>query len=379
MIRFVKINKPLLSDIVSAILPTDLDIAGVVGEGKFGFKRTRAHNDLKDVFSESLLWIKWLMFEQEPTIALRNLANLNVGQRGVCGAIWGKNDLAFRCRTCEHDPTCAICVSCFENGNHKNHDYSIIYTGGGCCDCGDETAWKREGFCSKHKGAEQMQPLPVEIANSVGPVLDLLLKYWKGKLLVAENTLKGGSSNKHDTDLRKVANEFSYVVVDLLIDFCNNSESLLSFASKRLLDIVDLLNVLVRAERFLTSETTKKLHELLLKLLGEPTFKYEFAKAFIDYYPVPVAEVLRTSSESVLRKYPLLSMFSVQIFTVPTLTHLLVKEQHLLAVLLDCLEEIMISCCVDNGQIQVMFLIILINCNFSLRYSILILHQQSHT
>ncbi|XP_057527807.1 E3 ubiquitin-protein ligase PRT6 isoform X2 [Amaranthus tricolor] len=325
---------------------------GVVGEGKFGFKRTRAHNDLKDVFSESLLWIKWLMFEQEPTIALRNLANLNVGQRGVCGAIWGKNDLAFRCRTCEHDPTCAICVSCFENGNHKNHDYSIIYTGGGCCDCGDETAWKREGFCSKHKGAEQMQPLPVEIANSVGPVLDLLLKYWKGKLLVAENTLKGGSSNKHDTDLRKVANEFSYVVVDLLIDFCNNSESLLSFASKRLLDIVDLLNVLVRAERFLTSETTKKLHELLLKLLGEPTFKYEFAKAFIDYYPVPVAEVLRTSSESVLRKYPLLSMFSVQIFTVPTLTHLLVKEQHLLAVLLDCLEEIMISCCVDNGQIQ---------------------------
>ena len=46
---------------------------------------------------------------------------------------------------------------------------------------GDVTAWTREGFCSKHKGAEQIQSLPEEFAKSVGPVLDTLIVYWKKK------------------------------------------------------------------------------------------------------------------------------------------------------------------------------------------------------
>lgn len=138
----------------------------------------------------------------------------------------------------------------------------------------------------------------------------------------------------------------------MLQDFCNLSESLMNFVSKRLIDTADLLPLLVRAEKFLFAEIIKKLHELLLKLLGEPIFKHEFAKVFIVYYPVPVAEVLRTSSDHVLQKYPLLQMFSVQIFTVPTLTSQLVKEWNLLVVLLECLGEILFSCCGEDGQFQ---------------------------
>ncbi|CAA2985575.1 E3 ubiquitin- ligase PRT6 [Olea europaea subsp. europaea] len=67
-------------------------------------------------------------------------------RRGVFGAVWGNDDLAYRCRTCEHDSTCAICVPCFENGNHKDRDYSVIHRGGGSCDSGDTKAWKREVF-----------------------------------------------------------------------------------------------------------------------------------------------------------------------------------------------------------------------------------------
>lgn len=345
----------MLPDIVSAILPTDIDTAGVASEGNFGSENALDRSNLKDVYHESIIWLKWLMFEQEPSIALKSLANLSAGQRGVCGAVWGKNDLAFRCKTCEHDPTCAICVPCFQNGNHKNHDYSIIYTGGGCCDCGDETAWKREGFCSKHRGAEQIQPLPAEIADSVGPVLDHLLIFWKGKLLVADNMLRGNATNKHDTERRRTTIDFSSVVLEMLLDFCSHSESLLNFVSKRLIDTVDLLHLLVRAERFLSTEVTKMLHELLLKLLGEPVFKHEFAKVFIDYYPVPIAEALRTSDDEVLRRFPLLPMFAVQIFTVPTLTPHLVKERNLLAVLLECLGEILFSCCGEDDQFQVIY------------------------
>ncbi|KAK1864834.1 hypothetical protein I4F81_007372 [Pyropia yezoensis] len=72
---------------------------------------------------------------------------------GVCGTVWRKDELAYKCRTCERDPTCAICVACFRAGDHSGHDYSIIRTGGGCCDCGDGQAWRISGFCSRHGGA----------------------------------------------------------------------------------------------------------------------------------------------------------------------------------------------------------------------------------
>jgi len=353
LVSFVKSNKSLLPGIVSAILPSDADIAEAVNETKSGSSKALGHPSLKDQFRESMIWLKWLMFEGDPSSALEDMAQMS-SQHGVCGAVWGKNDIAFRCRTCELDPTCAICVPCFQNGNHKNHDYSIIYTGGGCCDCGDETAWKRKGFCSRHKGAEQIQPLPDEIGNSVGPVLDALFRCWKDKLLAAETTSREDSTvSSLAIGLRKIASELTYVIVEMLLEFCNNSESLLSFVSKRLMSVVGLIGLLVRAERFLSIDVTKKLHELLLKLLGEPTFKYEFAKVFVDYYPVPVTEVLRASGDIVLKKYPLLSMFGVQIFTVPTLTPCLVKERNLLVILLECLGEILLFCCGEDGHLQV--------------------------
>ena len=36
------------------------------------------------------------------------------------------------------------------NNNNIKKD-AIIKTGGGCCDCGDEEAWKPEGFCKNHR------------------------------------------------------------------------------------------------------------------------------------------------------------------------------------------------------------------------------------
>lgn len=128
----------------------DADI-GVVTETILGSKKPLDHPNLKAIY-ESIVWLKWLMFEQEPSTALDNLANFLMLVSAVCVVLFGgEMTLAFRCRTCEHDPTCAICVPCFHNGNHENHDYSIICIGEGCCDCGDDTAWKREGFYSKHK------------------------------------------------------------------------------------------------------------------------------------------------------------------------------------------------------------------------------------
>lgn len=335
LVAFVKDKRALIPELVSAILPSDPEVAEALQDSKSGLKKT---------FQESMVWLQWLMFEGDPDAALRGLSDMSVGQRGVCGAVWGRTDIAYRCKTCEHDPTCAICVPCFENGDHKGHDYFVIYTGGGCCDCGDVTAWKREGFCSMHKGAEQIQSLQEEIANSVAPVLCSLFNCWKDKLTVASDSVM---------KKKKAANDLTFAVVDMLLEFCKHSESLLSFVARLLFSSTALLGILVRAERFLNSDVVKKLHEFLLKLLGEPTFKYEFAKVFLTYYPSVINEAIKESSDLPLKRYPLLPMFSVQILTVPTLTLRLVKEINLLTMLLGCLENIFISCA-ENGRLQVM-------------------------
>lgn len=351
LVVFMRENKLLIPKLVSSILPTELEVlkirklsmkesGGSLGSGK-----------AKELYAESLLWIQWMMFQGDPQDFLKNMAQESADKRAVCGVVWGRNDLAYRCRTCEHDPTCAICVPCFENGNHEDHDYSIIYTGGGCCDCGDETAWKHEGFCSKHKGTNQIKPLPEELSNSVGPVLDSLLACWRDKVVLVEQQKYAKVSDR--SDAIKVANELSSAIVEMLLSFCNCSESLLSFTGRRMLECSGLVNVIVRAERFLGKKVVKKIHELLLKLLGDTIFKYEFAKIFIEYYPIIVKELTEESSDSMLEKYPLLSTFSVQIFTVPTLTPQLVREVNLLGVLLGCLTDLFLSCVAEDGHLQV--------------------------
>ncbi|KAK6779288.1 hypothetical protein RDI58_021472 [Solanum bulbocastanum] len=353
LIVYVKNNKSQIEELVSALLPTNEEAMDSIVDMQTDSPKSTGSSAIKDLFHESMTWLQWLMFEGEPRRALDHLAN--IGQRGVCGAIWGNNDIAYRCRTCEHDPTCAICVPCFHNGNHKDHDYSVMYTGGGCCDCGDVTAWKREGFCSKHKGAEQIQPLPEECANSLGPVLDSLLSCWRKGLLFAESISEQSPRlNSQATEYKGITDALTSAVVEMLLGFCKDSESLLSFISRRVFSSEGLLDVLVRAERFLISGyIVRKLHELLLKMLGEPQFKYEFAKVFLSYYSTVVNDAVKEINDSVFQKYPLLSTFSVQIFTVPTLTPRLVKEMNLLAMLLDCLGDILISCAEENGRLKV--------------------------
>ncbi|XWS67070.1 hypothetical protein CRYUN_Cryun05aG0254900 [Craigia yunnanensis] len=353
IVDFVIANGLLLPEVVSAILPTDEEVAESIQDARLRSKNWMCVT-MKNRFPESMTWLQWLMFQGEPMNALKNLAKLSIGQRGVCGAVWGSNDIAYTCRTCEHDPTCAICVPCFQNGNHKDHDYSIIYTGGGCCDCGDETAWKREGFCSKHKGSEQIQPLPENLSNSVGPVLDALFICWKNKLFSAEGIFQENMrASDRGAEQRKAANELTYVVVEMLLEFCKYSESLQSFMSRRVISLDGLLDILVRAERFLGEGVVKKLHELLLKLLAEPIFKNEFSKVFLSYYPTVINEAIKEGGDSILNnKYPLISTFSVQIFTVPTLTPCLVKEMNLLGMLLKCLGDIFLSCARENGRLQ---------------------------
>ena len=101
--------------------------------------------------------------------------------RSVCGALWKRGSIAYRCLDCEVDPTSAICAECFHGGVHAGHDYRIVHTSSGCCDCGEPTAWKASGFCKHHgvetdaNGKRLFQPrLPAALMASLATLLDVI-------------------------------------------------------------------------------------------------------------------------------------------------------------------------------------------------------------
>lgn len=80
------------------------------------------------------------------------LAEFRAQGETQCTNVWSKGIIAYRCRTCQTNDSSAICVECFQNGNHWKHDYVMYHSeSGGCCDCGDRAAWKELGFCSTHQ------------------------------------------------------------------------------------------------------------------------------------------------------------------------------------------------------------------------------------
>lgn len=78
------------------------------------------------------------------------------------------------------DHTCIICLDCYKNSNHDNHRVVFKKGGGGCCDCGDVEAWKKEGFCLKHSGETLEVDLDANLAESLTAIFeDLFYLYFR--------------------------------------------------------------------------------------------------------------------------------------------------------------------------------------------------------
>ncbi|XP_052749909.1 E3 ubiquitin-protein ligase UBR1 isoform X2 [Galleria mellonella] len=75
----------------------------------------------------------------------------------LCGKVFKQGEPAYSCRECGMDNTCVLCVECFKVSPHRHHKYKMGQSGGGgCCDCGDTEAWKRDPFCERHaKNSEE--------------------------------------------------------------------------------------------------------------------------------------------------------------------------------------------------------------------------------
>ncbi|KID60163.1 E3 ubiquitin-protein ligase ubr11, partial [Metarhizium hybridum] len=105
-----------------------------------------------------------------------------------CGHIFKPGEATYMCRTCGTDETCCLCVRCYDSTDHTGHMVRIQMSVGnsGCCDCGDDEAWKTPLFCTIHsdmksgqakgKGKEAVG-LPDDLLNSLRMTIGRVFDY----------------------------------------------------------------------------------------------------------------------------------------------------------------------------------------------------------
>ncbi|XP_029972547.1 E3 ubiquitin-protein ligase UBR1 isoform X2 [Salarias fasciatus] len=94
--------------------------------------------------------LECFLFAEEPQEGLEKLQQGSSSSQ-LCGRVFKAGETVYSCRDCAIDPTCVLCMDCFQESVHKGHRYKMhASSGGGFCDCGDVEAWKIGPYCSKH-------------------------------------------------------------------------------------------------------------------------------------------------------------------------------------------------------------------------------------
>eukprot|EP00043_Microstomoeca_roanoka_P001100 m.30863 g.30863 ORF g.30863 m.30863 type:complete len:1739 (-) comp10649_c0_seq1:206-5422(-) len=115
-----------------------------------------------------------------------------------CGHLFGNGEPTYTCGECGVDPTCVLCHACFMQSEHRNHQFSVhISHGGGCCDCGDQEAWRGHAFCQIHqphgdeepKAAEALVQLPELIQQRLFVTVNFVFETAQSVLIEREPVL----------------------------------------------------------------------------------------------------------------------------------------------------------------------------------------------
>lgn len=94
--------------------------------------------------------LECFLFAEDPQTGLEKLKQGNASPQ-LCGRVFKEGETVYSCRDCAIDPTCVLCMDCFQDSVHKGHRYKMhSSSGGGFCDCGDLEAWKTGPCCSAH-------------------------------------------------------------------------------------------------------------------------------------------------------------------------------------------------------------------------------------
>lgn len=140
----------------------------------------------EDRLAEKFLFrpMEYFLCNGDPEVKFKELKEKDCPAQ-LCGKVFKYGEPTYSCRDCANDPTCVLCIDCFQKSAHKKHRYKMSTSGGGgYCDCGDSEAWKTSPFCSNHKakqeggaGLNPMEKLPDELTDRASALLMAVLRY----------------------------------------------------------------------------------------------------------------------------------------------------------------------------------------------------------
>ncbi|XP_061600229.1 E3 ubiquitin-protein ligase UBR1 [Cololabis saira] len=117
----------------------------------FCLKKELSPQEEEELMQSRLLYpLECFIFGEHPQEGLEKLKQDSTSSQ-LCGRVFKEGETVYSCRDCAIDPTCVLCMDCFQDSVHKSHRYKMhASSGGGFCDCGDLEAWKIGPCCSKH-------------------------------------------------------------------------------------------------------------------------------------------------------------------------------------------------------------------------------------
>ncbi|XP_023141647.2 E3 ubiquitin-protein ligase UBR1 [Amphiprion ocellaris] len=160
----------------------------------FCLKKDASPQEEEELMQSRLLHpLECFLFGEDPQEGLEKLKQGSTSSQ-LCGRVFKEGETVYSCRDCAIDPTCVLCMNCFQDSVHKSHRYKMhASSGGGFCDCGDVEAWKIGPCCSKHDpGAATAMVtdecvLEPELQERAEKLFRVLLCYIKDFLVWEEN------------------------------------------------------------------------------------------------------------------------------------------------------------------------------------------------
>lgn len=130
------------------------------------------------------------------------------GASSVCGKQFSGREMAFKCLECGADPTCIMCAECFKTSPCRDHEFRMVRSVNGMCDCGDPTAWKAESFCAAHRAdtasQDPLESIPEDVVAWVWPTHRAIIRFVVG---VLEGYLEGRLDNNNNKTATTAAAE----------------------------------------------------------------------------------------------------------------------------------------------------------------------------
>ena len=138
----------------------------------------------------------------------------------ACGHILQAGEANYNCMTCTDDETCVLCAPCFNASDHEGHQFRVLISPGnsGCCDCGDEEAFKRPLNCAIHTAAQvdvKQDPgvclLPEDFQCSISTTIGRVLDYFCDVISCSPENLrlpKTNESVKHDETTSRLSEKW---------------------------------------------------------------------------------------------------------------------------------------------------------------------------